>query len=84
MFGLTPPYLPYIVEQPSLGGLSDEAQARCVWCGDKWYVMHHKDGVCHSCIQKGKPTLGQIANRKLLLVGAALLVLVALAIAILN
>ena len=83
MFGKTPPYLPYAIEYPTLGGLWDEVQARCIWCGNWWFAHHHKDGVCHACVKKGRPTLTQIkrsANRKLLLIVVLLAVLVLLAI----
>jgi hypothetical protein len=36
-------------------GREDERKEQCIHCGKIWYSIHHKDGVCHSCQQKGLP-----------------------------
>ncbi len=59
-----PPYLSYETKPPSLGGLADEEQARCIWCGEWWYKIHHQGGVCHSCRKVGKPTLTQLRQQR--------------------
>lgn len=46
----------------SMFGPSDEEKETCIHCGEKWYVIHHKDGVCHECQKKNLPGRSQIAK----------------------
>lgn len=77
-----PPYLPYVVTYPSLGGLDDEAKAKCIWCGTRWYAIHHHDGVCRRCIDEGMPTLTIVNLRQKFeraLIGALVTIVVLIA-----
>jgi len=35
--------------------MGDEEQVNCIHCGKRWYRIHYRDGVCHSCQQLRKP-----------------------------
>ena len=48
----------------NFGALADEEQEACIHCGDIWYVIHHKDGVCHKCIAAHLPGRREIARSK--------------------
>ena len=41
-----------------------DRQEACIHCGKVWYVIHHKDGVCHECQKKGLPGRTVLARRK--------------------
>jgi hypothetical protein len=44
------------VEQHLIYGMAqidNERKTTCIHCGDEWYAIHYKDGVCHSCQEKG-------------------------------
>ena len=43
-------------------GPDDERKATCIHCGAKWYEIHFKDGVCHSCQEKKLPGRKQLAR----------------------
>lgn len=73
-----PNYLPYETKEPSLGGLADEEKARCIWCGEWYYKIHHRDGVCHPCLEEGRATITQLQVRVLLLRIATLIVILGL------
>lgn len=32
--------------------MQDERMERCIHCGEEWYSIHYRDGVCHSCQKK--------------------------------
>ncbi len=34
-------------------GSRDEMED-CIHCGERWYTIHHKDGVCYKCQRQGK------------------------------
>jgi len=36
----------------------------CVHCGTKWYVIHHKDGLCHECQAIGAPGRSILRRRE--------------------
>ncbi len=65
--------------------MSDERKEVCIHCGNEWYSIHYKDGVCHSC--QGKGFLGRKAlaekSSSRHLRGALLLVLLVIAFVIL-
>ena len=44
-------------------GPEDERKITCIHCKKIWYEMHYKDGVCHSCQQKGLPGRTQLENK---------------------
>jgi hypothetical protein len=59
-----PKYLPYVIKKASFYiGPQDEDKAKCIWCGEEWYIIHHKDGVCNSCQKKNLPGLRALENR---------------------
>lgn len=35
--------------------IADERQESCIHCGQIWYSIHYRDGVCHACQQKQLP-----------------------------
>ncbi len=43
--------------------MGDEEKAVCIHCGKVWYAIHHRDGVCHACQQKGLP--GRAAQQEI-------------------
>lgn len=44
--------------------IEDERQENCIHCNKRWYSKHYRDGVCHSCQQKGLPGRTVIENRQ--------------------
>lgn len=45
--------------------LADEEKETCIHCGNEWYRIHYKDGVCHSCQQvKYPPNYGRSEIRR--------------------
>ncbi|NQT49377.1 hypothetical protein HQ571_01635 [Candidatus Kuenenbacteria bacterium] len=55
----------------TLAAMDDERMEDCIHCGDNWYVIHHIDGVCHKCQDKGLP--GRWEIRKAQIIKRALL-----------
>ncbi|MBT4849756.1 hypothetical protein HON36_02805 [Candidatus Parcubacteria bacterium] len=48
----------------NLTAIDDERKENCIHCGNEWYAIHHKDGVCHSCQQKGLPGRTALERRE--------------------
>ncbi len=46
--------------------MDDERKETCIHCREEWYSKHYKDGVCHSCGQKGLPGRSVLYQRKML------------------
>lgn len=44
--------------------IDDERKEACIHCGEVWYAIHHKDGVCHECQRKKLPGRGEMARRE--------------------
>ena len=57
-----PSFLPYET-RPGLGGLANEDQGRCIWCGMWWHTIYYYDGVCPSCLEEGRSTLKRLQER---------------------
>jgi len=60
----------------NLTAIEDERKEACIHCGDVWYSIHYRDGVCHSCQELGKPGRIQLileATYRLKIVTAVLL-----------
>ncbi len=51
--------------QANMVGIAQEEKEACIHCGNVWYSIHHRDGVCHKCQQLGKPGRTELAARKL-------------------
>jgi hypothetical protein len=48
----------------NMEAISDEEKEPCIHCGDVWYRIHHKDGVCHKCQQLGKQGRAELVKRE--------------------
>jgi hypothetical protein len=48
----------------TLSAMEDERREDCIHCGENWYSIHYRDGVCHSCQQKHLPGRAELARRK--------------------
>jgi len=48
----------------SLAQVENERKEPCIHCGEIWYAIHHKDGVCHSCQKLGLPGRSAIVRRR--------------------
>jgi len=65
----------------NIKGIEEDRKEPCIHCGDVWYSIHYKDGVCHKCQEKGLPGRTEIAkkrrskSRRRLLITAAILIL---------
>jgi len=44
--------------------MEDERMECCIHCGNKWYSMHYRDGVCHSCQKKNLPGRNVMQERQ--------------------
>lgn len=44
--------------------MGQEKKEACIHCGNVWYSIHYRDGVCHQCQQLGKPGRAELAARK--------------------
>ncbi|MBT6691547.1 hypothetical protein HOB10_04410 [Candidatus Parcubacteria bacterium] len=47
----------------TITAMGQEEQEHCIHCNEKWYSIHYRDGVCHSCQQKNLPGRTELARR---------------------
>lgn len=47
----------------TLSAMEDERQEACIGCGRVWYVIHHRDGLCHQCQAASKPGRSVLQKR---------------------
>jgi len=45
----------------AIGG---EEQEACIHCGEVWYRIHYRDGVCHKCQILGRLGRTELARRR--------------------
>lgn len=50
-----------------------ENKAPCISCGEEWYVIHHTEGVCSTCREKGVLCPSTVSSLFSLWVGTFLL-----------
>jgi hypothetical protein len=43
--------------------MSDERKEACIHCGNVWYSIHYKDGVCNECQNKKLPGRSVVENK---------------------
>jgi hypothetical protein len=44
--------------------MEDEKMEACIHCGNVWYRIRHRDGVCYQCQKLGKLGRSRLAERK--------------------
>lgn len=44
--------------------IGEEEKATCIHCGEVWYLIHFRDGVCHQCQKIGRPGKSVMAARR--------------------